>query len=39
MGQPMDISTVIELLKLLKALGKLIAFIVKALKKREKKPP
>jgi len=35
----MELSTVIELLKLLKALGKLIAFVVKTLKKREKKPP
>jgi len=38
-GQPMEISTVIELLKLLRMLGKLIGLVVKAIKKRKKKPP
>ena len=35
----MDFSNLVELFKLLEALAKLIAFIVKTLKMREKKPP
>jgi len=35
----MDISSVIELLKLVEAIAKLIKFIAETLKKREKKPP
>jgi len=35
----MDISTVIEWLKLVEVIAKLISFLVEKLKKREKKPP
>jgi len=38
-GQPMEISFVIELLKLVEAIAKIIKFIVETLKKHEKKPP
>ena len=45
-GQPMDFSTVIEIVKLVNTLAKMIAVVVKlvklireTLKKREKKPP
>ena len=38
-GQQMDFSTLIELLKLAVAIFKVIVKLVKALRKRKKKPP
>jgi hypothetical protein len=38
-GQSMDISNVIEFLKLAEVVAKLIKLLVDMLKKREKKPP
>ena len=38
-GEPMEFSTIIEMLKLVEAIIKLVVKLVKAIKKRRKKPP